>query len=46
MSKLNLDKNLIETLKKRSQNIADEVQKFIDAHTTTSTERTVVRLLA
>ena len=45
MSKLNLDKNLIERSRNAAKNIADEVQKFIDAHTTTSTERTVVRLL-
>ncbi len=45
MSKLNLDKSLIDRSRNAAKNIADEVQKFIDAHTTTATERTIVRLL-
>ncbi len=45
MSKLNLDKSLIDRSRNAAKNIAEEVQKFIDAHTTTATERTIVRLL-
>ena len=45
MSKLNLDQNLIESSRNAAKNIANEVQKFIDQHTTTSTERTITRLL-
>jgi beta-lysine 5,6-aminomutase alpha subunit len=45
MSKLNLDKNLIESSRNAAKNIANEVQKFIDEHTTTATERTITRLL-
>lgn len=45
MSKLNLDQQLIENSRKAAGNIAEDVQTFIDEHTTTSTERTIVRLL-
>ena len=45
MSKLNLDQALIDSSRNAAKNIAEDVQKFIDQHTTTSTERTVVRLL-
>ncbi|WMM24346.1 lysine 5,6-aminomutase subunit alpha [Tissierella sp. MB52-C2] len=45
MGKLNLDKNLIESSRNAAKNIANEVQKFIDEHTTTATERTITRLL-
>lgn len=45
MSKLNLDPKLIESSRNSAKKIADEVQKFIDLHTTTSTERTIARLL-
>lgn len=45
MSKLNLDPKLIDSSRNSAKKIADEVQKFIDLHTTTATERTVARLL-
>ena len=45
MSKLNLDPKLIDSSRNAAGNIADDVQKFIDEHTTSATERTVVRLL-
>lgn len=45
MGKLNLDQNLIDQSRASARNIAEEVQKFIDAHTTVSTERAVLRLL-
>lgn len=45
MSKLNLDPKLIEQSRSAARNIANDVQKFIDSHTTVSTERTIVRLL-
>ncbi len=45
MSKLNLDQSLIESSRSAARNIAEDVQEFIDAHTTTATERTVLRLL-
>lgn len=44
-SKLNLDPKLIDSARTAAANIADDVQNFIDAHTTTATERTVTRLL-
>lgn len=44
-SKLNLDQNMIDSARNAAASIAEDVQKFIDAHTTVSTERTVVRLL-
>lgn len=45
MSKLNLDQGLIESSRNAAKNIAEDIQGFIDIHTTTSTERTIVRLL-
>ena len=45
MSKLNLNQELIQSSRNAAKNIADDVQKFIDDHTTSSTERTIVRLL-
>ena len=45
MSKLNLDQRLIQNCRNAAKNIAEDVQMFIDEHTTTSTERTIVRLL-
>lgn len=45
MSKLNLDQNLINSSRKAAKKIADDVQEFIDEHTTTSTERAIARLL-
>jgi len=45
LSKLNLDPKLIDSSRNSAKKIADEVQKFIDLHTTTATERTVARLL-
>lgn len=45
MGKLNLDKSAIENSRKAAKSIAEDVQIFIDKHTTTSTERTIVRLL-
>lgn len=44
-SKLNLDQKLIDSSRDSARKIADEVQKFINDHTTTSTERTIARLL-
>lgn len=45
MSKLNLDQALIDSSRNAAEDIAIDVQSFIDQHTTTSTERTVARLL-
>jgi len=45
VGKLNLDVEKINKSRQSAKNIADEVQKFIDQHTTVATERTVVRLL-
>lgn len=45
LSKLNLDQKLINSSRDAAKVIADDVQKFIDEHTTTSTERTIARLL-
>ncbi len=44
-SKLNLDPNIIEKARKSAAGIADDVQQFIDEHTTVTVERTVLRLL-
>ena len=44
-SKLNLDQNVIASARNQAKNIADSMQEFINAHTTVSTERTVLRLL-
>ena len=45
LSKLNLDQKLIDSSRNAAKTIAEEVQKFIDGHTTTTTERTITRLL-
>ncbi|MDR1572937.1 MAG: lysine 5,6-aminomutase subunit alpha, partial [Clostridiales Family XIII bacterium] len=45
MSKLNLDPQVVNGARNRAARIAENVQKFIDKHTTVSTERTVARLL-
>lgn len=45
MSKLNLNKETIDASRNSAKNIAEDVQRFIDEHTTVSTERTIVRLL-
>lgn len=44
-SKLNLDFGLVAQARKSASNIADDVQKFIDKHTTITVERTILRLL-
>lgn len=45
MNKLNLDQNQIESCRKHANIIANNVQEFINKHTTVSVERTVLRLL-
>lgn len=45
MSKLNLNQQLIDESRMAARNITNDVQKFIDQHTTVATERTIVRLL-
>ncbi len=44
-SKLNLDPKVIDSARASAAAIAADMQKFIDRHTTVSTERTIVRLL-
>lgn len=44
-SKLKLDNNKIQSARNAARSIAEDVQVFIDRHTTSTTERTVVRLL-
>lgn len=44
-SKLNLDPDIIAEARAAAAAIAADMQKFIDRHTTISTERTVLRLL-
>ncbi len=44
-SKLNLDQNMIQEARHAAKTIADDVQFFIDEHTTVTVERTVARLL-
>ncbi len=44
-SKLNLDFEKIKSARNAAANIAEEVQTFIDKHTTVTVERTVLRLL-
>lgn len=44
-SKLNLNWNVVDSARKHAANIAHDMQKFIDSHTTVSTERTILRLL-
>ena len=45
MNKLTLNPQIINNARTSAANIAGDMQKFIDKHTTVSTERTVVRLL-
>jgi beta-lysine 5,6-aminomutase alpha subunit len=44
-SKLNLDFSIVKKARETARKIANETQKFIDLHTTTTIERTVCRLL-
>ena len=44
-SKLNLDFSVVEQARNSAKNIAEDIQQFIDKHTTVAVERTVVRLL-
>lgn len=44
-SKLNLDPKLVDSARDHARIIAHDMQDFIDAHTTVSTERTILRLL-
>lgn len=44
-SKLNLDQKVIDSARAHARKIAEDMQEFINAHTTVSTERTIVRLL-
>ena len=45
MNKLNLNEEQIKSCRVYASRIADDVQSFIDQHTTLSVERTVLRLL-
>lgn len=45
MGELHLNQELIDSSRRSARLIAQEVQEFIDAHTTVATERAVVRLL-
>ena len=44
-SKLNIDPKMVDSARQHAANIARDMQEFIDAHTTVSTERTILRLL-
>ena len=44
-SKLNIDPKMVDSARQHAANIAKDMQEFIDAHTTVSTERTILRLL-
>jgi beta-lysine 5,6-aminomutase alpha subunit len=44
-SKLNLDKELIQRARSSAGSIAEDMQGFIDKHTTVTVERTIARLL-
>ncbi len=44
-SKLNLDRELIDRARSSARHIAEDVQRYIDEHTTITVERTVARLL-
>lgn len=44
-SKLNLDPKVIDSARNAARDIAEEVQTFVDKHTTVTVERTVARLL-
>jgi beta-lysine 5,6-aminomutase alpha subunit len=43
--KLNLDFDLVKKARQSAGNIADDIQTFIDKHTTVTVERTILRLL-
>lgn len=45
MSKLNLDQNAINQARKSASHIANDIQSFIDMHTTVAVERTIARLM-
>lgn len=45
MSKLNLDRDKVESCRHLAGKIAHQVQEFVDRHTTVSVERAVLRLL-
>lgn len=45
MSNLNLDGRLINSARESARHIAEDMQKFINIHTTISVERTIARLL-
>lgn len=45
-SKLNLNSKIIDSARSSAGKIAESMQKFIDRHTTVSTERTILRLLS
>lgn len=44
-SKLNLDQRLIEKARESAKHIAEDMQAFVDKHTTMAVERTITRLL-
>jgi len=44
-SKLNIDPKVVASARQHAANIAHDMQKFIEEHTTVSTERTILRLL-
>ena len=44
-SKLNLDPKVVDSARAHAAHIANDMQEFIDRHTTVSTERTILRLL-
>ncbi len=44
MSKLNLDLSLIKSARESAAHIAEDMQKFINHHTTVAVERTITRL--
>ncbi len=45
MSNLNLDRKQINSARESARSIAEDMQKFIDIHTTIAVERTIARLL-
>ncbi|MHB1392709.1 MAG: lysine 5,6-aminomutase subunit alpha [Clostridia bacterium] len=45
MSDLNLDRKQIDSARESARSIAEDMQKFIDIHTTIAVERTIARLL-
>ena len=45
MSSLKLDVRLIDSASESAGQIAEDMQKFIDIHTTVAVERTITRLL-